>query len=365
MDFITARAGDLISTDYGATVTSRRIQSLACGASLLCAVAVSSCSVPSSAPGVPATTSSKQLPATTAPTPVLSSPAAPSTTVSPYPSIAVPRPSTAGTVGPHIMAGVTWHPTGAMVGHTSVTDVAHLGSSRISLLWIDARALKFRFIPGYVVPENSPSTASDNSASWVNAMAAAFNGGFMLSDHSGGYYYDGRLVQKMEPGFATLTVTKQGSMSISSWAGGERIPTVDAAVRQNLKLMIVNSVIQPNVPRRRPAWGWPLTTPRRVQARPHAVRALLRRAEVSCVDRRCDVLESAPSSLNESTGSSGVHVAAAAAGDHQASTQRPTAAATSSNAPSPPDTTSTPATTARDSSSPRSSCSGYEPSDTH
>jgi hypothetical protein len=124
-------------------------------------------------------------------------------------------------------------------------------------LWIDARALKFRFIPGYVVPENSPSTASDNSASWVNAMAAAFNGGFMLSDHSGGYYYDGRLVQKMQPGFATLTVTKRGSMSISSWAGGEQIPTVDAAVRQNLKLMIVNSVVQPNVPRRRPAWGWP------------------------------------------------------------------------------------------------------------
>ena len=82
---------------------------------------------------------------------------------------------------------------------------------------------------------------------------------------------------------------------------------------------------------------------------------------------------STPSSPNAATRSSYVNDAEAEADDPHGSTPPPTADATSSNAlspdsstgaPSPPATTSTPALTAPASSSPRSSCSGYEPSDT-
>jgi hypothetical protein len=138
-----------------------------------------------------------------------------------------------------------------------VTYVTTVASGRISLLWMNSAVLRFRFVPGTQVPENSPSTPADNQPTWVSGLAAAFNGGFWLRDHSGGYYYDGTTVTPMRTGYASLIITKDGHLSVQPWEAGATVGPDVAVVRQNLEPMIVNSSVQSNGTQSHPTWGIP------------------------------------------------------------------------------------------------------------
>ena len=165
--------------------------------------------------------------------------------------------STAVTLTPPAVASATWSPTGSRIADVPVTEVTMVDSGRISLLWINALALRFRFVPGTEVPENSPSTAADNRPTWVPHLAAAFNGGFWLKDHSGGYYYDRTTVTSMRPGYASLVITTDGRISVQPWKAGTAIGPHVAVVRQNLSPMIVDSRVQSNGSPAHPTWGVP------------------------------------------------------------------------------------------------------------
>jgi hypothetical protein len=107
------------------------------------------------------------------------------------------------------------------------------------LLRMDPTRLRFRFIPGYKVPEGGPVRAVDLSpATWVPRMLAAFNGGFKLVDQAGGYFYDGRTVAPLRPGLASLVIGLDGSMRVVVWHRGASTTGL-LAVRQNLKPLVL------------------------------------------------------------------------------------------------------------------------------
>lgn len=147
----------------------------------------------------------------------------------------VVRPAVAHPAPP---AGVAWTPvptsslgaTPAYEGHPDAMTW---------LLWMDPTLLRFRFIPGRRWPEGSPVRAVDRRPStWVPNLVAAFNGGFKLSDHVGGYFYAGRTVVPLRDGLASLVVGLDGSMRVVVWGRDLRSTAGLLVVRQNLPPLV-------------------------------------------------------------------------------------------------------------------------------
>jgi hypothetical protein len=114
-----------------------------------------------------------------------------------------------------------------------------LDNGRVTLMWMDQQRLKFRFVPGYKWPENSPTIAADhNPKSWTSTMVAAFNGGFKLSDHVGGYYYHGHTVANLRSGLAALAVHSDGSLHVGVWGRDLSMTADTIAVRENLQPIV-------------------------------------------------------------------------------------------------------------------------------
>ncbi len=110
---------------------------------------------------------------------------------------------------------------------------------------MDPAHLRFRFVPGYSVPEGSPATAADRTPStWVPRLVAGFDSGYKLSDHVGGYYYQGRTVAPLRAGLASLVVHSDGTLAVGAW-GREMSMTADTlVVRQNLPPLVDHGVAQ-------------------------------------------------------------------------------------------------------------------------
>jgi hypothetical protein len=160
----------------------------------------------------------------------------------PSPS-AAPRSPAASPATPHLspprVAGISWRPSGTLVHGHPVTYVALTDGSAVALMWIDPTLASFRLVPGYQVPEGGPALAADNKPStWVPKMVAAFNGGFRLKDHVGGYYYARRMVAPLVPGLGALEITADGRLHVGQWGRDLRLTAQTVAVRENLPLLV-------------------------------------------------------------------------------------------------------------------------------
>jgi hypothetical protein len=160
-----------------------------------------------------------------------------------------------GAVGPGAVsppAGPSWH---AAPGSTAV-QVATLPGGNVSLLWMDPARLRFRFVPGYNVPEGSPATQADRTPStWVPQMLAAFNSGYKLSDHVGGYYYLGRTVAPLRAGLASLVIGKDGTLSVGTWGRDIALTSNTLVVRQNQRPLVLDGVSQAKATDGPRTWG--------------------------------------------------------------------------------------------------------------
>ena len=175
-----------------------------------------------------------------------SSISASSTTGAPNARVITPAPTTVGTNNNGATSPQTAAPKPADLkppagmGFTATASSPAIytttrDNGSIALMWMDPHRLKFRFIPGYKWPENSPTIAADHNAStWTSTMVAAFNGGFKLSDHVGGYYYHGHTVAKLRSGLAALAVHSDGTLNVGVWGAGLRMTSDIVAVRENL-----------------------------------------------------------------------------------------------------------------------------------
>jgi len=125
-------------------------------------------------------------------------------------------------------------------------------------LWMDPSLLRFRFIPGSRWPEGSPVRPADRRPStWVPGLVAAFNGGFKLSDHVGGYFYAGRVVAPLHAGLASLVVGLDGSMRVVVWGRGLSSTSGLLAVRQNLPPLVDHGVAMTRPTDGVTTWGLP------------------------------------------------------------------------------------------------------------
>src|SRR5262249_52219274 len=146
-----------------------------------------------------------------------------------------------GRPNPHAPSGggLVWHPAGSPVRGTMAAYVATTAGGSVGLLWLDPTMLRFRFVPGYPVPEGSPHAAADTRPStWVPSMVAAFNGGFRLRDHVGGYFYLGRTVAPLQDGLASMALTTDGRLTVGRWGRDLGLTPATVAVRQDLRLIV-------------------------------------------------------------------------------------------------------------------------------
>jgi hypothetical protein len=79
-------------------------------------------------------------------------------------------------------------------------------------------------------------------------LLAAFNGGFLLSSHSGGYEQEGHVLRGLRNGLGTLVIDRSGQARVGVWGAG--LPAPGEAVysaRQNLGPLIANGQAAANV----------------------------------------------------------------------------------------------------------------------
>lgn len=113
--------------------------------------------------------------------------------------------------------------------------------------WINTATTGVALFPGYKGPGPSakprgPEMVPLNSRS---RLLATFNSGFYESDTAAGFYTHNILYFPMRRGIATLVQYKDGTVNIVSWTGAARPDSSVLMARQNLSLMINDSVPTP------------------------------------------------------------------------------------------------------------------------
>jgi hypothetical protein len=85
-------------------------------------------------------------------------------------------------------------------------------------------------------------------------LIAAFNGGFELKSHAGGYEQEGHVAWPLKAGLASLVIDQAGHARIGVWGQGVPVPGQPAySVRQNLWLLVSDG--QPTAQSAR-WWRW-------------------------------------------------------------------------------------------------------------
>ena len=106
---------------------------------------------------------------------------------------------------------------------------------RSGIAWMDTRLLSARLYSGSESPGGGPYryTAPIEPAR-ARSLVAAFNGGFMMNAAGGGYYAEGRTIDALRSGAASLVVYAGGSIDVGPWGSDVRMAPTVLAVRQNL-----------------------------------------------------------------------------------------------------------------------------------
>jgi hypothetical protein len=72
----------------------------------------------------------------------------------------------------------------------------------------------------------------------LRRLIAAFNGGFRLNSHSGGWQSNGRTAVGLTRGLASIVTYQDGTTDIGAWRHGVPSGAPIASVRQNLRLLV-------------------------------------------------------------------------------------------------------------------------------
>jgi hypothetical protein len=100
---------------------------------------------------------------------------------------------------------------------------------------MDTHLLTARLYSGSESPGGGPYryTAPVQQAN-ARRLVAAFNGGFKMNAANGGYFTEGRMIDPLHPGAASLVIYADGSVNIGAWGTDLWMTRKVVAVRQNL-----------------------------------------------------------------------------------------------------------------------------------
>ena len=72
------------------------------------------------------------------------------------------------------------------------------------------------------------------------SLIASFNGGFRFEHHPGGYFTEGRTVQKLVKGYATFGIRADGTSHVGVWGDDMHDDNTWTSLRQNLPPLVAN-----------------------------------------------------------------------------------------------------------------------------
>lgn len=100
---------------------------------------------------------------------------------------------------------------------------------------MDTHRLSARLYSGSLSPGGGPYryTAPIQPAA-AATLVAAFNGGFQMDAAGGGYYTEGRMVDPLKVGAASLVIYANGNIDVGSWGSDVAMGPKVVSVRQNL-----------------------------------------------------------------------------------------------------------------------------------
>ena len=152
----------------------------------------------------------------------------------------LPSPAALAPFGSSAAAGEgSWSPAGRTVGGVravyQTTLVPPGGTYPAGIAWMDTHLLAARLYSGSKSPGGGPYryTAPIQPVQ-AATLVAAFNGGFMMPAADGGYYTQGRVIDPLRRGAASLVIYANGSVDIGAWGSDVRMTPNVVGVRQNL-----------------------------------------------------------------------------------------------------------------------------------
>ena len=109
------------------------------------------------------------------------------------------------------------------------------GTQPAGIAWMDTGLLAARLYSGSASPGGGPFryTAPVEPAQ-AATLVAAFNGGFKMNAARGGYYTEGRVIDPLRAGAASLVIYADGSADIGAWGSDVTMTPQVVSVRQNL-----------------------------------------------------------------------------------------------------------------------------------
>jgi len=103
------------------------------------------------------------------------------------------------------------------------------------IAWMDTHLLSARLYSGSESPGGGPYryTAPIEPAE-ATSLVAAFNGGFIMNVAEGGYYTEGRVIDPLRPGAASIVIYSDGHVDVGAWGSDVAMTPQVSSVRQNL-----------------------------------------------------------------------------------------------------------------------------------
>lgn len=132
-----------------------------------------------------------------------------------------------------------WRPAGRTVDGVATvyetTLVPPGGQQPAGIAWMDTHLLSARLYSGSISPGGGHYryTAPIQPAQ-AASLVAAFNGGFKMFQALGGYYTEGRTVDPLRPGAASLVIYADGRVDVGAWNRDVAMTPDVVSVRQNL-----------------------------------------------------------------------------------------------------------------------------------
>ncbi|MGH3298872.1 MAG: hypothetical protein ACRDP7_44480, partial [Trebonia sp.] len=121
-----------------------------------------------------------------------------------------------------------WRPVGRLVDGVPAVYEATLvppgAVLRAGLAWMDTKLLSARLYSGSISPGGLgykfTAPVLPNAAA---TLVAAFNGGFKMTDAHGGYYTEGKLIDPLVIGDASVVIYASGAITVGTWGGDVRM----------------------------------------------------------------------------------------------------------------------------------------------
>jgi hypothetical protein len=138
-----------------------------------------------------------------------------------------------------------WTPAGRPVqGLNAVYETTLVpagGAQRAGIAWMDTRLLSARLYSGSISPGGGPYRFTAPVLPRQSAsLVAAFNGGSQMGVAGGGYYTEGRLIDPLVAGAASLVIYSDGSVAVGAWGSDVAMTPNVVAVRQNLVPLVAD-----------------------------------------------------------------------------------------------------------------------------